>query len=214
VLVNTAANTVRLGLTGGIGSGKSTVATILQQAGAYVVDADALSRRATATDGAAMQAIEATFGKQFIAADGSLEREAMRTLVFTDSSAKARLEAIVHPIVAAQIQALEDVAVAAGNRVLVFDLPLLVESAHWRAHLSAVIVVDCLPETQIQRVMQRNGHSRAQVEKIMAAQANRQQRLAAADTVIYNDGINLQALQHEVLQLARQWGLASGYDVA
>jgi dephospho-CoA kinase len=214
VLVNTAANTVRLGLTGGIGSGKSTVTAILQQAGAYVIDADALSRRATAAGGAAMPAIEATFGKQFIAADSSLEREAMRTLVFTDSSAKGRLEAIVHPIVTAQIQALEDVAVAAGNRVLVFDLPLLVESAHWRAHLNAVIVVDCLPETQIQRVMQRNGHSRAQVEKIMAAQASRQQRLAAADAVIYNDGINLQALQHEVLQLARQWGLASGYDVA
>jgi dephospho-CoA kinase len=212
--VNTAANTVRLGLTGGIGSGKSAVAGIFQQAGAYVIDADALSRKATAAGGAAMPAIETTFGKQFIATDGSLERDAMRTLVFTDSSAKARLEAIVHPIVVAQIQALDDAAVAAGNRVLVFDLPLLIESARWRAHLSAVIVVDCLPETQIQRVMQRNGHSRAQVEKIMAAQANRQQRLAAADTVIYNDGINLQALQHEVLQLARQWGLASGYDVA
>jgi dephospho-CoA kinase len=212
--VNTAANTVRLGLTGGIGSGKSTVASLLQQAGAYVADADALSRRATAMGGAAMPAIAATFGKQFIAYDGGLARDAMRKLVFTDPNAKARLEAIVHPVVTAQIQELGDLAVAAGHRVLVFDVPLLVESARWRAYVDAVIVVDCLPETQIQRVMQRNGHSRAQVESIMAAQASRAQRLAAADTVIYNDGINLQALQQEVLSCARQWGLACGYDDA
>ncbi len=194
----------RIGLTGGIGSGKSTVAQILAEAGAAIIDADAISRSLTSSDGLAMPSIEATFGSQALDAQGALDRAFMRELIFQDPSAKQRLEAIIHPLVGAltERQALQ--AEACGAQLLVFDVPLLVESGRWRQQVSAVIVVDCEEETQIQRVMARNGLERAAVEKIMAAQASRTQRRAAADWVIYNDALDFAALRQEVLSISAQ----------
>lgn len=192
----------RLGLTGGIGSGKSTVAQILASAGAAIMDADAIARSITAPHGAAIAPIAEAFGPQAIGADGALDRAYMRQLVFQDATARQRLEAITHPLIAqlTEQQALQ--AQQLGARLLVFDVPLLVESGRWRQQLDAVLVVDCKPETQIQRVMARNGLERTAVEKILAAQARRQQRMAAADYVIYNDGIDLAALRTEVLSIS------------
>lgn len=192
----------RLGLTGGIGSGKSTVAQILASAGAAIMDADAIARSITAPHGAAIAPIAEAFGPQAIGADGALDRAYMRQLVFQDATARQRLEAITHPLIAqlTEQQALQ--AQQRGTRLLVFDVPLLVESGRWRQQLDAVLVVDCEPETQIQRVMARNGLERTAVEKILAAQARRQQRMAAADYVIYNDGIDLAALRTEVLSIS------------
>lgn len=194
----------RIGLTGGIGSGKSTVAQILAEAGAAIIDADAISRSLTSSDGLAMPSIEAEFGSQALNAQGALDRAFMRELIFQDPSAKQRLEAIIHPLVGAltERQALQ--AEACGAQLLVFDVPLLVESGRWRQQVSAVIVVDCEEETQIQRVMARNGLERAAVEKIMAAQASRAQRRAAADWVIYNDALDFAALRQEVLSISSQ----------
>ncbi|WP_303228723.1 dephospho-CoA kinase [Comamonas kerstersii] len=192
----------RLGLTGGIGSGKSTVAQILASAGAAIMDADAIARSITAPHGAAIAPIAEAFGPQAIGADGALDRAYMRQLVFQDATARQRLEAITHPLIA---QLTEQQALQAQQRgacLLVFDVPLLVESGRWRQQLDAVLVVDCEPETQIQRVMARNGLERTAVEKILAAQARRQQRMAAADYVIYNDGIDLAALRTEVLSIS------------
>ena len=192
----------RLGLTGGIGSGKSTVAQILAGAGAAVMDADAIARSITAPHGAAISPIAEAFGPQAITADGALDRAYMRQLVFQDATARQRLEAITHPLIAQLTEQQAQQAQHQGARLLVFDVPLLVESGRWRPQLDAVLVVDCEEETQIQRVMARNGLARAAVEKILAAQASRQQRTAAADYVIYNDGIDLAALHTEVLSIS------------
>jgi dephospho-CoA kinase len=206
--------TIRLGLTGGIGSGKSTVAAMFARLGADVIDADAVSRQTTAAGGAAMLAISKVFGASFVAADGSLNRQAMREHIFSTPSAKAQLEAIIHPLVGQEIKRLEQTAVASGSQLIIFDIPLLVESTHWRPRLDLVFVVDCDPETQIQRVMQRSGWPRAQVQQAIAAQADRALRLAAADIVIFNQGVDIQALEQQVQACRRQIGLSSGYDGA
>ena len=199
--------TLKLGLTGGIGSGKSTVAAMLARLGATLLDADAVSRQASAAGGAAIPVISQMFGAEFIASDGSLNRDAMRSLVFTDPGAKARLEAIIHPIVGREMGLLEQQAVASGCRLLVFDIPLLVESPRWRPRLDLVMVVDCEPETQIQRVMQRSGWSREQVQQVVTTQAGRALRLSAADVVIYNEGIDIHTLEQQVQQWAHRFGL-------
>ncbi len=192
---------VRLGLTGGIGSGKSTVAGMLQALGATLIDADAISRSSTAAQGLAIPEIRAAFGPEFISPDGALDRERMRALVFADPDARQRLEAIVHPIVRAEIDR-RCAAMAGGCAVL--DLPLLIESSAWRQHVDTVWVVDCSPETQVRRVMQRNGWDREQVLAVIGSQASREQRLAAADTVILNEDVGLEELQIEIsLQYAR-----------
>ena len=193
---------LRIGLTGGIGSGKSTVGQMLQARGAAVIDADAIARQVTAAHGAAMPAIAQTFGHEFITADGALDRERMRAHVFSQPQAKQALEAIIHPLVAQETQRQAQEALAKGHNTLVFDVPLLVESgARWRTQVDRVLVVDCSEATQIQRVMARNGLSRETVQSIIAAQASRTQKLAAADWVIDNDGISLEALRIEVESL-------------
>jgi dephospho-CoA kinase len=195
-------NPLRIGLTGGIGSGKSTVGQMLQARGAAVIDADAIARQVTAAHGAAMPAIAQTFGHEFITADGALDRERMRAHVFSQPQAKQALEAIIHPLVAQETQRQAQEALAKGHNTLVFDIPLLVESgARWRTQVDRVLVVDCSEATQIQRVMARNGLSREIVQSIIAAQASRTQKLAAADWVIDNDGISLEALRIEVESL-------------
>jgi dephospho-CoA kinase len=198
-----------LGLTGGIGSGKSTVAQLLARHGGAVIDADAISRASTATGGSAIDPIRAAFGPALIGADGALDRAAMRALVYQDAGARQRLEAIVHPLVGAETDRQARQAVADGRRLLVFDVPLLVEAGpRWRARVDRVLVVDCEPATQIERVVARNQLPRAQIEGILAAQATRAQRLAAADAVLFNgQATTLAALGRQVDGLAASFGL-------
>ncbi|MEX3630477.1 MAG: dephospho-CoA kinase [Burkholderia sp.] len=173
-----------VGLTGGIGSGKTTVANRFGARGATLVDTDAIAHQVTAPGGAAMPAIVAAFGPAFAAADGSLDRARMRALVFGDEAARKRLEAITHPLIRAET---EQQAARANGPYVIFVVPLLVESGNWRNRVDRVLVVDCEVETQIARVMQRNGFAREQVEAIVARQATRAARLAAADDVILNE---------------------------
>jgi dephospho-CoA kinase len=200
----------RLGLTGGIGSGKSTVAGMLAERGAAIVDADAISRQSTAVGGSAMPLIAAQFGPDFVTPDGALDRDRMRALIHSDAGARQRLEAIVHPLVAQETMSQTARAIEQGHACIVFDVPLLVESPTWRSRVDHVLVVDCSAELQISRVMKRNQLARAEVEKIIASQASREQRLSAADTVLFNVGLSLLALTDEVRQLAPRFGLSSG----
>ena len=193
---------LRIGLTGGIGSGKSTVGHMLHERGVAVIDADAIARSVTAAQGVAIAAIVQSFGSDFITPDGALDRERMRAHVFSHPDAKKTLEAIIHPLVAQEIQRQAQDAIASGHRTLVFDVPLLVESgARWLAQVDRVLVVDCLEETQIQRVMARNGWKREAVQAVISAQASRARKLAVADWVIDNEGISLEALRTCVLNL-------------
>ena len=192
---------VRLGLTGGIGSGKSTVAKILVEQGATLIDADDISRATTASGGAAITSIAAQFGPGVVNADGSMNRDAMRQRIFSDSNARQQLEAIIHPLVSNESARQAEVARQAGCALLVFDIPLLVESSRWRSQFDKVLVVDCEVTTQISRVMQRSGWTQAMVENVIASQATRTQRLAAADLVIYNNALRLDDLAAQVREI-------------
>lgn len=198
---------LRLGLTGGIGSGKSTVAQMLVAQGAALIDADHLSRQVTAPLGAAIGPIREVFGNLLIDEHGAMHRERMRELVFNDPIARQRLESIVHPLVTQATQTAVAHATQNGATVIVFDIPLLVESGRWTKQLDQVLVVDCSTETQIQRVQRRNGLPRATVEGILASQASRTARRAAADIVLHNDGVTLEGLQSAVLRIAWRFGL-------
>jgi len=196
---------LRVGLTGGIGSGKSTVAAMLADCGAAVIDSDAIARQVTAPGGVAMDQLARQFGTRFITPEGGLNRDAMRELVFADAGAKKQLEAIVHPLVGEETARQ---AAQAASACIVFDVPLLVESGRWRQRVDQVLVVDCSEATQVSRVMARNGWTREAVERVMAGQASRDQRLAAADICIYNDApLSLAALAVMVQQLSQRFGL-------
>jgi dephospho-CoA kinase len=199
--------TLRVGLTGGIGSGKSTVLAMLAQLGAWAIDADAISRSTTSAKGPAIDEIARIFGAEFITAEGALHRERMRQHTFSNPQARKQLEAIIHPLVGAESARQVDAALAAGAKCIVFDIPLLVESGRWRQQVDRVLVVDCSIETQVSRVMQRSGLDEGAVRAIVAAQATRAQRLAAADAVICNEGLSLEELAHEVKQVAGGFGL-------
>lgn len=186
-----------VGLTGGIGCGKSTVAELFAELGASIVDTDLIAHALTAPHGAAMPAIVAEFGPDFATADGALDRARMRTLVFSDAGARARLEAILHPRIR---DATAAAAAIATGAYVIYAVPLLVESGTWRERVSRILTIDCSEDTQVARVMQRNHMTADQVRAIMAAQATRQQRLAAADDVIDNDG-GLEALRPQVERL-------------
>ena len=187
-----------LGLTGGIGSGKSTVSSRLAALGAVVIDADAIARSVTAPGGAAMPALRDQFGDAFVTAEGALDRDRMRQRVFSDPQAKQQLEAIVHPLVGEETARQTRVALARHPPVIVFDVPLLVESAHWRDRVDRILVVDCAPATQIERVVARSALDPAAVERIIAAQATREQRRAVADWVLLNDGLSLTQLHERI----------------
>lgn len=195
-----------VGLTGGIGSGKTAAAAMFGESGAAVVDTDLIAHELTGVGGAAMPAIHAEFGEAAIAADGSLNRAAMRQQVFADASARARLEAILHPLIRAE--SLRRCA-AATEAYAVLVVPLLVEAGDaYREILSRIVAVDCPEETQIARVMARSALSREEVLQIMAAQSTRVARLAAADDVLDNGG-DLAALRRQVEKLhGRYLGLA------
>lgn len=195
---------MRIGLTGGIGSGKSTVAAMLGEMGAQVIDTDAIARRLTAPGGAAIASIAQIFGREVLASDGSLDRERMRKTVFGDVQAKARLESILHPLITAQALQEADAAAAA---TVVFDVPLLAESSHWRARAHKVLVVDCEIATQVRRVVSRSGWTDAQAEAVIARQATRRARCAVADAVIFNEALDLPALKSEVQALWDHWRL-------
>lgn len=198
---------LRLGLTGGIGSGKSTVAAMFAKMGAAVIDADAISRAATGAGGLAIDTLRETFGASMLTAEGALDRDQMRALVFVDPLAKARLESIVHPLVGMAIAEQSKQADLTGAWCIVFDIPLLVESLHWRATLDRVLVVDCSQDTQIQRVTARNGLSVDAVKNIIASQAPRPLRLRAADAVVYNDGITIVDLAQQMREFSTQFEL-------
>lgn len=174
-----------VGLTGGIGSGKSTVADAFGELGAGLVDTDAIAHELTAAGGEAMPALRATFGDGIATADGALDRAAMRRRVFADPAARRQLEAILHP----RIRALADVrCAAAATPYVILAVPLLVESGGYRERCARILVVDCPPALQIERVMARSGLEQDEVEAIIASQANRAERLAVADDVLSNDG--------------------------
>ncbi|HZW20058.1 dephospho-CoA kinase [Noviherbaspirillum sp.] len=174
-----------VGLTGGIGSGKTTVADMLAARGASVIDTDQIAHALTAPGGAAIPEIRAQFGDAFLTPEGAMDRAKMRAYVFAEPAAKARLEAILHPLIRIET---ERAAEAASGAYVVFAVPLLVESGSWKQRVSRVLVVDCAEETQVRRVMSRSGLPEQQIRAIMAAQVSRQERLAAADDVIDNDG--------------------------
>lgn len=199
---------LRLGLTGGIGSGKSTVGAMLEARGAGLVDADRIARELTAPQGAAIEAIRAAFGAEFIDGTGALDRARMRELAFNRPEARAQLEAIVHPLVTLHSEQQARQAADQGLPLIVFDVPLLVESGRWARKLDAVLVVDCCEETQIERVMRRSGLSRETVQGILASQATRPARRAVADAVIANDkNCSLDELSGQVDQLVELLGL-------
>ncbi len=193
---------MKIGLTGGIGSGKSTVAALLAQCGAVIVDTDAISRSLTARGGSALPALAQAFGADILGHDGSLDRDLMRSRAFADVASKQRLESILHPMIGDEARRQE---AAAGGRTVVFDVPLLTESAHWRQRVARILVVDCPVDTQIARVMQRNGWPRETVERVIAQQASRERRRRIADAVIHNDGLDLDGLRVEVEALWGAW---------
>jgi len=197
----------RIGLTGGIGSGKSTAAKVLAQLGAAVIDADACARSVTAPGGTAIAPLRAAFGEAVLDAQGGLDRQRMRELAFSDPLVKTQLEAIVHPLVKHTIDQQAQAALEGGAKVLVFDVPLLVESGRWRSQVDGVLVIDCSHETQIARVQARNGWPREQILAVIQAQATRAQRQAAADWLILNDDLGLDVFEAQVAHLAQQWGL-------
>lgn len=190
-----------VGLTGGIGSGKSTAADCFASHGITIVDTDAIAHELTAANGAAMPALLEEFGAGAATADGSLDRSRMRRLVFADPAARARLEAILHPM----IRELSNRRCReAGSPYVILAVPLLVESGTYRERCHRIVAVDCPESLQISRVMARNGIGEGEVRAILATQASRAQRLAAADDVLANDG-DLADLNGQVAALHRKY---------
>jgi len=190
-----------VGLTGGIGSGKSAAADAFGRLGAAIVDTDAIAHELTAAGGAAIAEIARQFGKAFIDTSGAMDRKRMRDLVFNDADEKQRLEALLHPMIRAESQ--RRIAASAGPYV-VLVVPLLIESAGYRERVGRVLVVDCPEALQLARVRQRSGLSDAEVKRVIASQIQRERRLAAADDVIDNSG-TIAALQQQVRRLHEKY---------
>jgi len=190
-----------VGLTGGIGSGKSAAAAEFERLGASVVDTDAIAHALTAAGGAAMGEIRKRFGAEILAASGALDRDKMRARVFADPAAKKALEALLHPLIREESRRL--IAGAHGPYVI-HVVPLLVESPDYRSRVDRVLVIDAPEALQVERVRSRSGLPEAQVRAILAAQATRAERLAAADDVIENRG-TIEALREQVAALHRKY---------
>lgn len=191
---------LRIGLTGGIASGKSTVADMFADLGVPVIDTDVIAREIVARGKPALAEIREAFGPEVIAADGTLDRAAMRSLVFGDDAARRRLESILHPRIGRAAQAQAD---AAGGSYQIIVVPLLVESP-LRGFVDRVLVVDCDEDTQVKRLLARDAESEEQARRIIAAQSSRTERLAIADDVISNDG-GLDAVREQVRILNRRY---------
>jgi dephospho-CoA kinase len=192
-----------IGLTGGIGSGKSTVARLWAELGAVIIDTDAIAHALTAPGGAAIAPIAQQFGAAMINAAGALDRARMRELVFSRPEARADLEAILHPLIRQETE--RQAAAAPDGAVRVFDVPLLVESGRWRERVDRVLVVDCDEATQVARVVARSGWTPEAVQRVIAQQASRAQRRAVADAVLLNQGRTVDELRTEVAALHRRW---------
>jgi dephospho-CoA kinase len=191
-----------VGLTGGIGSGKSTVSQRLAWLGAHVVDTDAIARSLTLPGGAAIVALREQFGAEAITPEGALDRDHMRRRVFSDADARRRLEAILHPLIGIEARR---AAEQARGKPLVYDVPLLAESAQWRSRVQRVLVIDCDAAVQVERVLLRPGWDADSARRVIAQQAGRTQRRRIADAVIENSGSDLAALHAEVDALWQLW---------
>ncbi|MEI7842259.1 MAG: dephospho-CoA kinase [Gallionellaceae bacterium] len=199
-----------IGLTGGIGSGKSAVANIFETLGVRVIDTDQISQQLTQTNGAAIPAIRDAFGQVFIDASGALDRNKMRERIFANPEEKKRLEAILHPAILAETKHQASTSTSAPYTLIV--VPLLFEGQNYQGWLHRTVSVDCSEETQIARTMQRSQLSRAQVEAIMAQQLSRTQRLALTDDVIHNES-DLMTLTAQVNQFHQQYlRISAGSD--
>lgn len=194
---------MRIGLTGGIGSGKSTVASIFKQLGAVIVDTDAIARHLTEPGGAAMASIELAFGSDFVTSDGALDRVRMREMAFADQTVKRRLESILHPLIG--LETYRQGSAAPASATLVFDVPLLAESGRWRTQVDVVLIIDCRENTQVERVVSRSSWSESDVRAVVAQQATRANRRRCADAVIYNDDLSRRQLATAVESIWRQW---------
>jgi dephospho-CoA kinase len=207
--------TLTVGLTGGIGSGKSAVARHLVALGADLVDTDAIARRLAEPGGAAIGALREAFGPACIDAQGALDRAWMREQAFSDAQVRRQLEAILHPMIGARAQ---EAAARSRAPMLVFDVPLLVESGRWRSRVDRVLVIDCEEAIQVERVVRRSGWTPAQVRAVIERQAGRAARRACADAVLVNEGTDLEALHTEVGLLLTTWGIvpasAPGQDLS
>lgn len=190
-----------VGLTGGIGSGKSAAADMFADLGAALVDTDRIAHALTGPGGAAMTAIRAAFGNGVLTEDGALNRAAMRALAFESQDARKRLEGILHPMIR---QESERQCLAASAPYVILAVPLLIESGTYRERVQRLCVVDCPEAMQVVRVMQRSGLEESQVRAIMAAQASRAERLAAADDILDNGG-TLDALREQVSRLHHRY---------
>jgi dephospho-CoA kinase len=205
-----------IGLTGGIGSGKTVVSDRFAALGAGVIDSDVLARSVTAPGGAAIAPIAAAFGHAFITPDGALDRARMRECVFNDPQARGRLEAITHPLIRAESARALAAMQLRALPYLIYAVPLLVESGQHlprtdpapvgrTRRFDRILLVDCSVNTQIQRVMSRSGLDDAQARAIIAAQATREQRRAAADDILFNENLSLTALHMQIDALHRQY---------
>jgi dephospho-CoA kinase len=193
----------KIGLTGGIGSGKSRVADLLAEWGAAVIDTDVIAHELTAPGGEAIEPIRQHFGPDVIAATGALDRQAMRELVFASPEARQQLESIIHPMIKSVVQQRADVA---HGCYLVIVVPLLVESGQWRNRVDRICVVDCDEATQIERVRARSGLTQETITRIMSAQATRRERLAVADDTVLNDAhTSVEQLVSRARSLHENW---------
>ncbi len=196
-----------VGLTGGIGSGKSTVAECFRALGAALVDTDVIAHELTGAGGRALPALQSKFGDAFLRPDGALDRARMRAHVFHNPAAKATLESLLHPLIreVAEAQAAQTAHTAP---YVIFVVPLLAESPTWRARVARVLVVDCSVTTQIERVQKRSGWDEATTRAALAAQATRAHRLAMADDILVNEG-DAAALHTRVKRLHESYVQAS-----
>lgn len=190
-----------VGITGGIGSGKSTVAQLLSECGYPLVDADAVSRQLTQTGGLAMPSIAQAFGDALVAPDGGLHRQLMRELAFSQPEVRKKLEAILHPLIGQSIAKAIAGHAQTGAPCVLLDIPLITSASRWPPMLDRILVVDCLESTQIDRVRLRSQLNETEVKAIMAQQISRLERRALADWVIFNDGLSMEALKKQVLEL-------------
>jgi len=197
-----ATSSLLIGLTGGIGSGKSSAAALFEKLGVRIIDTDQISHQLTQANGSAISAISKTFGTHFIDTSGALDRHQMRELIFAKPAEKKRLEAILHPAILAEAKHQASLPTAAPYTMIV--VPLLFESSNYHDWLHRTVTVDCSEETQITRTMLRSQLSRAQIQAIMTQQISRTERLALSDDILHNEG-DWAALAEQVKQLHQRY---------